>query len=889
MRRQRARRANPEVAVVTALHESVQAQPKVQFSIVSAVYNVARYLDGFIDSIDAQTLPAERFEVIAVDDGSTDESLDKLHAWQARRPGLVTVLSKANSGQAAARNAGMSVARGAWVTFPDPDDVLDERYLAEVAEFLERHPTTIAVATKFLMLDDASGKLTDSHPLRRRFEAENLLRDLTQFPGHFFGSAPAGFFRASVIRELGLTFDTRIRPHFEDGHFCGRYLLAAERPLVGFVSSALYHYRKRQDQSSTLQKSLIDPGRYTDVPRYGYLELLKAGKAASGGPWPPEWLQNIILYELSWYFSTQDRPSGAVTGAIGPVADEFHALVGQILEHISPDVIASFSARPLKPEWREILLHAYRPEPWHSRIGHLAALDDDQRLVNVLYRYTGDPPSEELLSGGQPVAAVHSKVRDIDYHGRVLLHERIVWMSSRRSVRVRLEGRALDLQFPLTRPNLAVSSATLRRALDPDEPGGGLNAPASKPFVPASRKGRLFSRLATSRPVRRIFRDAWVLMDRIHDAGDSGEILFSYLRAARPDINAWFVVEADTPDWERLRRVHGRRVVAHGSLRWKALMANCRHLISSHADVPVMRPPELHRLMRPRWRFTFLQHGVIKDDLSNWLNPKPIDLFVTSTPQELASIVADHTGYVFTTREVKLTGLPRFDRLREVAAAVPDGGRDLVLVAPTWRSWLVAPLERGSQRRMAGEELVESEFVRTWSALLASPELADACRAEGVTIAFLPHPNLQSALPMLNLPPIVQAHSFDEDVQQLFARAAVLVTDYSSMAFNAAYLDRPVVYFQFDRERMLAGEHVGHPGYFEYGRDGFGPVTSTVEEAAGAVVAALRAGRAPAPEYQRRIDATFPMRDGRCCQRVVEEIERSARPHDAGATAAHHR
>ena len=113
-------------------------------------------------------------------------------------------------------------------------------------------------------------------------------------------------------------------------------------------------------------------------------------------------------------------------------------------------------------------------------------------------------------------------------------------------------------------------------------------------------------------------------------------------------------------------------MVAHGSTLWKLLMLNARHLISSHADRPVIAPPEIVRLAKPRWQFTFLQHGVIKDDLSGWLNPKVIDTFVTSTRQEHESIAGDDNGYVFTSKEVQLTGLPRFDKLRRIGLRVPE-------------------------------------------------------------------------------------------------------------------------------------------------------------------------------------------------------------------------
>jgi CDP-glycerol glycerophosphotransferase (TagB/SpsB family) len=100
----------------------------------------------------------------------------------------------------------------------------------------------------------------------------------------------------------------------------------------------------------------------------------------------------------------------------------------------------------------------------------------------------------------------------------------------------------------------------------------------------------------------------------------------------------------------------------------------------------------------------------------------------------------------------------------------------------------------------------------------------------------------------------------------------VLVTDFSSVAFNAAYLERPVVYYQFDAESVLGGGHTGRQNYFEYTRDGFGPVADTRDGAVDAVIEALTHGPSPLPEYQARIDATFTQRDGRCCERVVAHV-----------------
>ena len=862
---------------MTSQHQ-LRSAPAPRFSVVTAVYNVAAYLDAYIASIDAQTFPSADVEVIVVDDGSTDESLAMLRAWQDRRPELVTVLTKENGGQSTARNLGMEVARGEWITFPDPDDVLEPEYLSEVDAFLAANPETVLVGTNRLMLNDATGELKDNHPLRMHFRQGNRLHDIDDLPEYFHGSAPAAFFRLARLRELEIRFDDHVRPNFEDGHFCCRYLLAADRPLVGFVATARYHYRKRQNSTSTLQTSLTKPDRYTKVLRNGYLALLRSSAAERGSA--PEWLQNYVLYELSWYFSSQDSGAGAVTGATGSVSEEFHQLLGEIVGYLDDELIASFDLRPMDRAWKELLLHSYDPTPWNDPFVTVTAMDHDQRLVRVTYLFTGPLPDEEFRGRGRPMEPVHAKIRDIDYHGRVLLQERIVWLPMR-LLRVRLGGRPVEVK--LTPPEAPTYAARVPRMARehpaPARPTPSRRRRKGRDGLPTRWQDRAVLHLAAAWPVRRLFRNAWVLMDRIHDADDSGERLFRHLRRHRPDINAWFVLESGTPDWKRLQRDGHRRVIPHGSVRWKLLMANCQHLVSSHADVPVMRPPAILRFMEPSWRFTFLQHGVIKDDLANWLNRKDIDLFVTSTPAELESIAGDHTRYVFTTKETKLTGLPRFDRLLELGQRFGVERRDLLLVAPTWRDWLVPTLGIGSQRRrvdLAG--FLESDYARNWLALLRSPQVAEAAELQGLTIGFLPHPNLQSILGKLDLPPYVRPMTFvGNDVQEYFARAALLVTDYSSMAFNTAYIDRPTVYFQFDADRIAAGGHVGRQGYFDYSRDGFGPVAHTVQEAVSAVVDAVKHGPTPTPEYGLRIAATFPLRDGRCCERVVAAIEEMTR------------
>ena len=824
------------------------ARPR--FTIITAVYNVDRYLDEFIDSIEKQTFGLDRLQIIAVDDGSTDHSLQTLQAWAARRPGVVTVVTKPNGGQSSARNLGLEHARGEWLTFPDPDDILEPAYFEVVDRFLGAHQRTAMIGTARIFLDEASGAIVDDHPLRAMFTADRVV-DLDSEPNYFQGSAPAAFFRADLVAAHGLRFDERIRPNFEDGHFCSRYLLLAEKPLVGFLGTARYIYRKRADGSSTLQGGLLKVGRYLDVPRLGYLDLLE--QVGPSG-FAPRWVQNLVLYELSWYFSSDLQVTGA-TAAHGEVAETFVGLLRAISARIEPAVIENFGVSRFDPAWRDVMLHGLGGEAWCTPYAVLDGHDSAAEMLRVSYRFVGDPPAERLLVNGVDATVEHGKVWVHEYFEHDLLHERVAWIRATvgDSVDVVLNGSSVPRVPAWPDPNPApVRVRTIRRPT------------------------KIVRWLAGTWLVRRRYRDAWCLMDRIHNADDNAERLFRYLRTERPDINAWFVLEKGTPDWFRLREAgYRRRLVAHGGVRWRFLMLNCIHLVSSHVDHPVHRPAAILRMNpNPRWRFSFLQHGVIKDDLSRWLNPKQVDLFVTTTPQEQQSVAGNGTRYSYTSREARMTGLPRFDRLRELGMQVPPQRRTRILLCPTWRYWLTPPSAGGSQRRSVSDDFFESEFAHQWLGVLRDDRLAELAAQHRVKLGFLPHPNLQSALAGFELPPHVEALSFEgNDVQRLIAESALMVTDYSSMSFNAAYLDRGVVYFQFDAERVSTGGHVGRPGYFDYKTLGFGPVTRTVDETVAAIIEAMSARRgAPAPVYLDRISAAFTQRDGRCCERTTAAI-----------------
>ncbi|NYD25450.1 CDP-glycerol glycerophosphotransferase family protein [Leucobacter aridicollis] len=354
-------------------------------------------------------------------------------------------------------------------------------------------------------------------------------------------------------------------------------------------------------------------------------------------------------------------------------------------------------------------------------------------------------------------------------------------------------------------------------------------------------------------------------MDRETGANDNAEHLYRYAMQHCEDVELWFVLSPQSSDWERLKN-EGFRLVAPRSDEHRVLLENTDLIASSHADHTVISQWGSKYYRERRWRFVFLQHGVTKDDLSRWLNGKFIDLMVTSSTAEYESIVGDDTGYDLTGREVVLTGFPRHDRLMRLGNGRPD--KTILLIAPTWRREVIIPLREGTGA------LGETSYWQHWDQLLRSEAVRLYLESDEFEVVFLPHPDVAPFISSIaeyeQLG--IRVASYEEDVQELLANTVLGLTDYSSLVFDLAVLGTPTLYFQFDRDQFFNGNHVYDPGYFDYERDGFGPVAVGLLEAEHALASFYRGDTSLMKAGTERALASTPWRDGMNCSRTVAAI-----------------
>ncbi len=257
-----------------------------------------------------------------------------------------------------------------------------------------------------------------------------------------------------------------------------------------------------------------------------------------------------------------------------------------------------------------------------------------------------------------------------------------------------------------------------------------------------------------------------------------------------------------------------------------------------------------------RFKFVFLQHGVIKDSLADWLNKpnKNIDLFVTSAPRELQSILDDEYGYE--ENQLILTGLPRWDAYRQEA---DQDSKKVIYLMPTWRQYL-APGYRWNAPTISATNLISSEFAnstyyRFFQSLLSDARLHELLERYDYILKFAPHPRTAGA-PFFGSDrvEVLQPESFA--YSDAFKEMGLLITDYSSVSFNMAIMHKPVIYCQFDHEEFYSN-HTGKKSYYSYESDGFGPIAYSKESLIDLIERYLENGLRIEEQYEKRIEEFF--------------------------------
>ena len=350
----------------------------------------------------------------------------------------------------------------------------------------------------------------------------------------------------------------------------------------------------------------------------------------------------------------------------------------------------------------------------------------------------------------------------------------------------------------------------------------------------------------------------WLICERPDEARDNGYHFFRYVRTKHPEVDAQYVIKGDAPDAEKVT-AHGR-TIEWGSWAHYVAWVAAECLISAHPGACAPEPNFCWRARRAglvRSLIVNLKHGVMANVVPDFMLAKNAryDLLIASTPREYA-FLADDLGHGHDV--VALTGLCRFDELHREGLTQRQ-----VLVMPTWRRYFRATGDRSADE----QRFINSAYYRFFQGLLGSSQLREALQRHDFRLVFWPHYELQRYLHLFDVEgEVISIADRDaNDVQSLLMESRVLVTDYSSVSFDFAYMHKPVVYALPDDDAFFAGHF--DRGYFRPDRDGFGPVVREPGDAVHEIDKLLARDGELEAGYRSRVDAFFELRDACNCER----------------------
>ena len=889
---------------------SVCKEADFNFSVVMPVYNVENYLGEAIDSLINQTLSFEdNIQLVLVDDGSSDNSLTIAHEYQKKYPENIIVLSKENGGVSSARNLGLKHATGKYINFMDSDDVLSLNCFKEILNFFSKHPSddydVVTIPAEFF--ETWSG----DHLLNYKFEeCEDDFVDLHKNPEFYLCFVTTSFFKRESIGDL--EFDTNL-VHFEDGVFVTKVLM--KKMKYGLVKDAVYYYRKRATPAAT-NSSLTKKEFFTDRFENAYMELINESLKIFG--YVPKFLQNIFVYDLRWIVVVPDFDE-----VLKDVFDsdeeinEFYEYLDKILSYIDDDVILKHKIIP--PYVKTFLIY-YKNKEFHieTRKGKVF-LKSNNTILNRLHNRNIWIDIVDLRNGflnisGSLGSACDNRFIRIEAikksKGKRTVYESKVydyWNTNRKtqdffSIPWRFFYN-FDVKIPIAADEVSNVSfrviyeengtkvpmkgkikfryyADLSEENDYSVRGNQIILFRDNAFYieDYSFIKRLKNEFRTIKQIlgkiylnsiRAVFyrlaylillpfmknKDIWIFMDRQDSSGDNATHLFDYAIKRNDGIEKYFTIEKSVSPYKGLKKEYGKKVIPFGSIKHKFLYLFSNKVISSQCDNIVLNPfYENYNAQFYAGLCTagvyFLQHGVPVYDLSSWLRKYDHNLSLLAAVSDLDynSLVED---YNFDSDLIQILGFPRFDNLTN------EHMKKSIVILFTWRRFIVNE-----------EVLIHSEYYSRINSLINNEKLIQKAKEKGYDIVLKMHPNAAEYIDLFEKNEFVKFDTITS-YHDIICDSALMITDYSSVSYDFAYLKKPIIYYQYGDDYHFDLDS----SYIDLKTSGFGDIIQDEQDLIDKIIYYIDNDCLMEDKYKDNVDKFFKFVDKNNSKRVYDWIK----------------
>ena len=879
------------------------------FSVVLAVYNTGRYLDESLGSLLNQTIGYKNIQIILVNDGSTDNSEEICLRYKKKYNNIIYIKVE-HGGVGRARNIGMSYAEGKYINFLDPDDLWDIKAFYYILLFFKSNKGINFVTGRLKFFEARKGY----HTLDYKYYKTRIVNVSEEY-NSIHSSTSTSFFCLSYIKDK--KFEEGVLSG-EDTRFINSILLI--NPIYGIVKEALYFYRRREDFSSRTQTQKTDVKFYFSTLNEVSQYLIDLSISLYDKIVP--FIQYYIIYDILFRIestsykylnsSNYEKYCRLIQEMLHKVEDKY------ILEQKS--INEKYKILAISKKYNEDLRYNITCESGiltylNYSIINLAA------EKNILYWRILSIKDDELHIEGYDNLWIPKEKYDYyclfenkiyyptyrEYHNQDF-NSLFGIIDKSRIVIFDIPLKYIDNQtfyfyihymncfceifpsfgkfthIPTVPDGYYISGNHIFKIIEKRIITFHYNERLENKFeeqycneLIKEGKNNIVKLREENKYYKSLYKtnnnkeQIWIINDRKDKAGDNGEYFFRYLKNKKPQgILAFFAIKANCSDYRRL--IKYGNILDLDSNNYRKMFLRADKIISSSPNLWVDNPfGEEHKYIRDLFffDFVFIQNGIIKDNLSKNLDKhhRNIYKFVTSTKREYKSILSANYGY--NSNNIILTGLPRYDNLEHFNKIYGKIDNKKILLMPTWRKYIKRNEESSTYENIHSDAFIDTEFFNFYNNLINDENLINSMKSYNYEGIFCLHQNFAAQWIDFkkNQQFIIEENC---NFHKLLIEGSLLVTDYSSLFFDFGYLKKPVIYTHFDYELYRASQYP--EGYFDYKKDGFGPIYYDINTTVNAIIDSMKNNCQLKNKYLKRIKSFFSFFDEHNNDRLFREL-----------------
>lgn len=364
-------------------------------------------------------------------------------------------------------------------------------------------------------------------------------------------------------------------------------------------------------------------------------------------------------------------------------------------------------------------------------------------------------------------------------------------------------------------------------------------------------------------------KEIWLFEDKIYKGGDNGEYLYDYARKVHDGIKKYYILNKDCADAERFKNEH-KAYIVYGTLRHKLLFLNSSIVFETHNSSTKHHSfdDDSEKYFRDLYNNdnVCIQHGLSVQYIPHLVNRinDNLKMFFLASPIEKDNLMNKEYAYEGYEDILKVTGSPRYDGLK-------NNDKRQILITPTWRNYLASPVKDIASGRIYNKNFKNSDYFKIYNSLLNNEKLIKTAQECGYEIIYLLHPCTSPQIDDFDKNDNIKLLAATDDLnyEKILTESSLMVTDYSGVQFDFAYMYKPIVYFHPNELPPSYDE-----GAYIYETMSLGEIVKTNEELVNTLCEYMQNDCKIKDKYKKRIDKFFKYHDYNNCKRIYEEVKK---------------